>query len=148
MRFGRSVNKSNIVAVFMLQRRRPQTVTLNLFSRRVKGNAVELTERRHAVVVPPDVPVLQGDVIRTRGLPAIVSLPPRMEASPLHHELGDAANRLGDLPGLVRCELAVTTTSGGRPGNGRSRPLSHWRPSPRTNPGAAGQRSMVVENAV
>jgi flagellar motor protein MotB len=47
------------------------------------------------------VAVLEGDVKRPRGLPAVVPRPSRIEAPPLHHERGDAGDGLGDLPGLA-----------------------------------------------
>jgi hypothetical protein len=54
------------------------------------------------------ITVLECDVIRPCRLPAIVALTARVEAAPLHHELGDARDGIGDLPRLLRRKPAVT----------------------------------------
>src|SRR5579883_2193410 len=78
----------------------PDAVVLNDFTSCVERQAVELAKCVNFIPMLADIAVLQGHVIRPVGAPAW-SAAARIKALPLHHEFGDARDRVAYPPRLI-----------------------------------------------
>src|SRR5258705_10623166 len=83
----------------------PYAVALDDLAGRIERQAVQPAEGIDLIPVFADVAVLKSDVVGAISAPA-QSATAGIEALALHHEFGDAGDRLADPPRFVSGELA------------------------------------------